>query len=168
MKQTEWQRVAAFINARMDAMVIDQAELERRSVSGPTVRALVTGVPRSKNPRKKTLQLVSGALGWTPDSIERIRAGGKPLMAAAGSVREAGRTPTGRSGDDEPSVDQRAELRALKEDMDELAKATVKSIRQMQDRIVKLDRRMAKVERLASGPTRTRRSSTVRQPSEAR
>jgi transcriptional regulator with XRE-family HTH domain len=76
-----WADVATAISARMADLVIDQAELARRAdVSDATVRALMRARPRGE-PRPNNLRKVSAALGWTPDSIDRILAGDDPVDA---------------------------------------------------------------------------------------
>lgn len=80
--QRRWKQVADHVNARMAEIPIDQAELARRAgVSHPTVRGLMKGKPRAEDPRPGPLRKVSVALGWTPDSIDRILAGGTPRLA---------------------------------------------------------------------------------------
>lgn len=84
----EWARVATYVNARMKDMVIDQAEITRRSgLSGPLVRGIMRGAPRGE-PRSVNLIRLSIALGWEPDSIDAILAGGEPELAepSAGGV----------------------------------------------------------------------------------
>jgi transcriptional regulator with XRE-family HTH domain len=73
--------LASAIRKRMaDEPGFTQAELVRRSgVSHPTVRALMRGEPGNRG--RTEVRQVSAALGWTPDSIERLLAGNEPLAA---------------------------------------------------------------------------------------
>jgi hypothetical protein len=58
---------------------ITRAELVRASgVSGKTIDAYVAGAPIV---RADKLRDLSRGLGWTTDSIDRIRAGGEPALA---------------------------------------------------------------------------------------
>jgi transcriptional regulator with XRE-family HTH domain len=76
-----WERVGTAIRERMKEIPLNQAELCRRStVSDATVRPLMNGQPRSE-PSEHVLALISKALGWTPDSLSRIAAGGRPRVA---------------------------------------------------------------------------------------
>ena len=77
-------QLAASIKRRMDAdPELDQAELVRRSgVSHPAVRALMRGEPGRRG--RTQVRRVSAALGWTPDSIERILDGREPENAPVG------------------------------------------------------------------------------------
>lgn len=72
-------RLAAAIKARLDAEPgFTQAELVRRSgVSHPTVRNLMRGEPGRRG--RTAVALVAVALGWTPDSIDRILDGLEPV-----------------------------------------------------------------------------------------
>lgn len=71
-------RVAHFINQRMASIPgMNQSRLRKESgVSDATLRPLMNGVERQYWPDK--LRLVSTALGWAADGIERVAAGGEP------------------------------------------------------------------------------------------
>lgn len=78
MIDPDWGRVADSVRSRMASLVIDQAELVRRSgLSDPFVRAIMRGEPRG-NPRPANLARLAVALGWTPDSIDRLLDGDDP------------------------------------------------------------------------------------------
>ena len=84
MVYSKWQPVAERVVARMAEIPIEQAELARKAgVSDPVVRSLMTGRQRAENPRPGPIRKVSAALGWTPDSIERILAGDEPVTLPA-------------------------------------------------------------------------------------
>lgn len=79
-----WHVLAALILARMKDLNLHQAGLVQRSgVSDPVLREL-TGTGRDgvvvRDRRPQLLSRLSEALGWTPDSIERILAGGEPEL----------------------------------------------------------------------------------------
>lgn len=74
-----WSVVADTINSCMDDLNMNQADLVREStLSEPTIRGFMAGVPRSANPGKKTLRKLEDALLWPPGAVRRILAGEDP------------------------------------------------------------------------------------------
>ena len=71
----DWQRLGAAIKQARGTLT--QQELaERAGVTDTTIRVLETA--RRTNFRSATLRAVSTAVGWTPDSAERVLRGGEP------------------------------------------------------------------------------------------
>jgi transcriptional regulator with XRE-family HTH domain len=78
-----WEEVAKHVISRMKDLGMSQAELVRASaLSDPLVRGLMRGTPRG-NPKETNLIKASMALGWSPDSIDRILVGGEPVLSFA-------------------------------------------------------------------------------------
>lgn len=101
--------LAGHIAARMRQLSLGPAELaERAGVSQAGLRHLRRGHRKDYQPR--FTGPVCRALGWTPDSIERILAGGEPVL------------------DGEPAVDRDPTLREvrdlLRETRDDVARLT--------------------------------------------
>lgn len=95
----------------MTHQAMSQAELvEASGVSHPTVRAVMHGKPGNYRPDR--LQKISRALGWTPDSIHRILAGGEPDPMPFADP--------GPSRNDDDPVDEQALLERLEERVEEL------------------------------------------------
>lgn len=91
----DWQRVGRYISDRMATLKLTKAEvIDRSGVSHKTLDRYLAGEPIVRGDKARDL---CTALGWTVDSIDRIAAGGEPVLASH----------------DEPSVRQEiAELRA--------------------------------------------------------
>lgn len=71
-----WAAVATRIERRIDELKLSQRELvERSGVSSSTWRSLAAGAPVRRNDKVRGICI---ALGWTPDSIDRILAGEEP------------------------------------------------------------------------------------------
>jgi transcriptional regulator with XRE-family HTH domain len=100
MTETPAKRVAVAIRARRDAMALTQVEMSQLSgVSEPVWGDLETA--RRENFDRRTLVKVCRALGWSPESIDRIRRGEDPvvLTTAEGAFRAAGTSATAGVGD---------------------------------------------------------------------
>lgn len=79
MDDEAWTRLAGAVRARRDELGLKQVELaERAGLSEPTVR-VIEGARRSSYQRS-TLRALATALGWTPDSADRVLRGDQPLI----------------------------------------------------------------------------------------
>lgn len=81
-----WQPVADAVRARMRVLGMHRkADLYRAAgLSEPTVRPLITAELRDRQePTEATCQQVAVALRWSPDSINRLLAGKKPVEVEA-------------------------------------------------------------------------------------
>lgn len=78
MADEPWQRLAELIRRRREERRMSQRELGE--AAGTTDR-LVSSIERAERTTYKpaNLRAISQALSWTPDSIERILAGGEPV-----------------------------------------------------------------------------------------
>lgn len=77
---TSARRLAAAVNARMDELGMDTAELVRASgVSDNTVRRIRRGEVAQF--RLSIKREIARALGWTADSFDRIMRGEDPVVA---------------------------------------------------------------------------------------
>jgi transcriptional regulator with XRE-family HTH domain len=93
----DWGAVKDSIRARMNELQWNQADLVRESgYNENSLSYLLRGDPRGQ-PNEKSRWKLCRALGWTPDSIDRILEGGKPILldvtpraAAPLSLAEAG------------------------------------------------------------------------------
>lgn len=75
-----WRRLAGAVRARRDELGFTQAELAVESgVSEPTIRVIETA--RRGSYQRATLRAIAQALGWTPDSLDRILRGEEPVEA---------------------------------------------------------------------------------------
>lgn len=103
-----WRRLAGAVRARRDELGLKQVELATKAgISEPTVR-VIEGA-RRRSYQKATLRALSQALGWTPDSADRILEGQDPEP----------------SGEDVPSASEemarlREELQALRSEVAEM------------------------------------------------
>jgi transcriptional regulator with XRE-family HTH domain len=77
MADEPWQRLAELVRLRREERRLSQRELG--TAAGTTDR-LISDIERAArtNYEPATLRAVSRALGWTPDSISTILAGGDP------------------------------------------------------------------------------------------
>lgn len=83
-RSRRWIPVATAVQARMKvAGMHRKADLYRAAkLSEPTVRPLITAELRDgQEPSTITCEVVSTALGWTADSIQRILDGKPPVLA---------------------------------------------------------------------------------------
>ena len=76
MTSPDWQRLGTAIK-QARGQLTQQELAERAGVTDTTIRVLETA--RRTNFRSATLRAVSAAVGWTPDSAQRILDGGEPL-----------------------------------------------------------------------------------------
>lgn len=73
----DWPRVARLVNERMDELGLTQMDLVRRSgVSDATVRKIMRGTRMAY--RRPSLSEISKALGWQPNTLERLSQGEDP------------------------------------------------------------------------------------------
>lgn len=73
----DWPRAARFVNGRMDELGMTQMDLVRRSgVSDATVRKVMRGTKMAY--RQSSLAEISKALGWPPNTLERLSQGEEP------------------------------------------------------------------------------------------
>ena len=82
--EKDWEAVARVIDTRMRELDLTQTELAvRAGVAPETVRELRTNLrSRRRNPR--TLAAISEALGWPPERLEDVLAGGVTHGSANG------------------------------------------------------------------------------------
>lgn len=81
-RKNRWDDVAAAVSARMDALgYLVQADFVRDTgISDPTVRVFQTGRLRGNvEPSDGSRKRMSVALGWSPDSIDRLLRGEEPV-----------------------------------------------------------------------------------------
>lgn len=72
----DWKRVGGAIQARIADLALSKAEVIRQSgVSDKTLTGYINGNPIKRPDKRRELCL---ALGWTPDSIDRLLAGNEP------------------------------------------------------------------------------------------
>lgn len=77
----DWERLAKLVRARRKQLRMTQAQLGAESgTSEPTVRHLEAQVRQTFS--DDTLIAISKALGWSPDSIDRVLAGNEPVVDA--------------------------------------------------------------------------------------
>lgn len=73
-----WSVVAAAISARMDELGISRAELQRQAnISDKTMARYLDGEPIIRKDKRYDL---ARALGWTPNSIDRMLDGEAPTL----------------------------------------------------------------------------------------
>lgn len=102
MASEAWKRVARAVRQGREQLGLTQAELASKAgVSEPTIRVLETA--RRTGYQRATLREIASALGWTPDSIDRILDDKPPVESVPSS-----------SGDDHLSLAERAEIAAMK------------------------------------------------------
>lgn len=78
-QRERWDLVATAIKQRMAALRLTKAELSRRSdISEPTLTGYLRGEPVRRQDKQWAL---CDALGWTPESITDLLAGGHPTIA---------------------------------------------------------------------------------------
>lgn len=93
----DWQRVGRAIAQRIATLSLSKAEVIRRSgVSDKTLTGYIDGQPIVRADKRRQL---CEALGWTPDSIDALLAGGDPVLAG---------------GDDDELAQLRAEIAELR------------------------------------------------------
>lgn len=74
----DWARVGEEIQRRMAELSLTKAELLRSAdLSDKTLAGYLAGKPIVRADKRRTL---SGALGWTVESIDLILAGGNPVL----------------------------------------------------------------------------------------
>jgi transcriptional regulator with XRE-family HTH domain len=74
---SDWNTVGTLMRARMTQLAMDQQDVVNVSgVSRGTVGPILNG--EGGNYRPKNLAKICAALGWTPDSIDRILEGREP------------------------------------------------------------------------------------------
>ena len=74
----DWQRVWRRIDERRVSLGWSKADLFRSAdISEPTYRKMKAGVPVVSDAKRRA---ITNALGWTPDSIDLILAGGEPVL----------------------------------------------------------------------------------------
>lgn len=79
----EWKRVGEAIAARMAELGMTKAELIRAAdVSDKTLNGYLAGEPIVRGDKGRDL---CAALGWTPGSIDLIKAGNEPVLTLPGS-----------------------------------------------------------------------------------
>lgn len=88
----DWPRLAKKMRERSDALGWGVEQLYAATVSDGTVRKMAKGLPVK---RPANLNKIARGLGWTPQSIANVLAGGEPTLL----------TPT--SADDPPASLQR-------------------------------------------------------------
>jgi hypothetical protein len=77
----DWARLGVVVTERMRELALTKSELIRASgVSQSTLDSYMAGEAR-KSHRLDKLRDLSLALGWTPDSLERVLAGEDPVDA---------------------------------------------------------------------------------------
>lgn len=76
-----WDLVAIAINARLAELTMSQADLAQRAqINEITIRELQNEVVKPRRP--KTKAAISRALGWTPDSIDLVLQGERPMVVS--------------------------------------------------------------------------------------
>lgn len=81
MRDTRWEQVGDAVRARITELRLTNAEVQRRSgVSDKTLTGYLNGEPIRRADKARGL---CEALGWTPDSIDRILDGDEPVVAGA-------------------------------------------------------------------------------------
>ena len=79
MTERDWSDVHRCVEQRLVVLKMNWADLARASaISVRKIQDMRNNVPLA---RSKTRSLVTEALGWTPDSIDRILAGGEPELS---------------------------------------------------------------------------------------
>lgn len=109
MEDGAWKRVAERVRTRRDdELGLTQEQLAARAEVGTaTIRLIETAGRKRYN--RSTLRQVSQALGWTPDSIDRVARGDEPLL-----------TEPSTPATDEAYEKLRAELQLLRDDVEQL------------------------------------------------
>lgn len=82
MADEAWRRLAGLIRDRRIDQGLSQAQLATEAGTTERTVRLIEKAERESY-RQATLRGISRALGWTPDSIERIASGGDPTEAPA-------------------------------------------------------------------------------------
>lgn len=78
---TNWERLADAVRQRIVELSINAAELARRAgVSAAYISVMLSGT--EKTYRTMDAAKVSAALGWTPDSVQRVLRGEEPELVA--------------------------------------------------------------------------------------
>lgn len=72
-------RLAGLVRARRDELGVSQAEIGASSKTSERTVRLIEKAARTSY-HASTLRSVSLALGWTPDSADRILKGGDPII----------------------------------------------------------------------------------------
>lgn len=121
--------VADAIRQRMRELGINQAELIRRSgVSDTTLRKALKGEPVKAVQKRYDL---ARALGWTPDSIDRLTAGEEPVEEKGLYLTEA------EAGEVERALTTATQLAAALDKLlatTEAMRARIKELEDQQDR----------------------------------
>lgn len=81
MADDGWARVGRAIDERIRELGLTKAEVIRRSgVSDVSLNGYIDGQPIKRADKRKGL---CAALGWAPESIDAVRAGGEPVVSSA-------------------------------------------------------------------------------------
>jgi transcriptional regulator with XRE-family HTH domain len=84
-----WGQVAELVAQRFAELSLSKAQfIERSGVSSHTINAVLRGEPVQRADKRGD---IAAALGWSRDSIDRILAGGPPILTSPSAADERAR-----------------------------------------------------------------------------